>query len=156
MAKQQQAQQDVAEARARLEVLNRELADETTLGAFSELARLLADLAPHMADDMCPVCGRDFSEVSKEPLSAHLAAEISRLGTRAGQLQSAARARLETTTELQRGEETEARLLAQRLPAERRSTEEQRLKTLTALAALISSRSAALGRSGRWPSAAST
>lgn len=134
LAKQQRAQQAIAEARARLEVLDRELADETALGTFGELARVLADLALHVADDICPVCGRDFSEVSKEPLSAHLATEISRLGTRAVQLQSAARARLETTTDLQRGEQEAARLLAQRLPPERRSTEEQRLRTLTALA----------------------
>jgi DNA repair protein SbcC/Rad50 len=134
LAEHEQAQQAVAEARTRLKVLDRELADETAPGAFGELARVLADLAPHVASDTCPVCGRDFSEVSNEPLSAHLAAEISRLSARAGQLQSAARARLDTTTDLQRGEEAAARLLAQRLPAERRSAEQQRLATLTALA----------------------
>ncbi|MGH3026031.1 MAG: hypothetical protein ACRDLR_06260, partial [Gaiellaceae bacterium] len=130
-AEQQRAQQAIEEARTRLKVLDRELADETAMGAFGELARVLADLATHVANDTCPVCGRDFSEVSKEPLSAHLAAEISRLSSRAGQLQSAAQARLETTTDLQRGEEVAARLLAQRLPAERRSSEEQRLEMLT-------------------------
>lgn len=130
----QQTQQTVEEARTRIGVLDRELADETASGALGDLARVLADLAPHIADDTCPVCGRDFSEVLKEPLSAHLAAEISRLSARAGQLQSAARARLETTTDLRRGEEAAARLLAQQLPADRRSTEEQRLRTLTALA----------------------
>lgn len=134
LAEQVAALRTAEEARTRLEVLDRELTDEAALGAFGELARVLADLAPHVADDECPVCGRDFSEVSKEPLSAHLAAEISRLGTRAGQLQSATRARLETTTDLQRAEEAAARLLARRLPAERRTSEEQRLITLTALA----------------------
>ena len=134
VAELRDSQNTVNEARTRLAVLDRELADETAPGALEDLARVLADLAPHVARDTCPVCGRDFSEVSKEPLSAHLAAEISRMSARAGQLQSAARARLETTTDLQRAEEAAARLLAQRLPAERRSIEEQRLGTLTALA----------------------
>lgn len=133
LAELKQTQQTVEEARARIAMLDRELADQTAPGALADLARILADLAPRIADDTCPVCGRDFSEVSHEPLSAHLATEISRLSARAGQLQSAARARLETTADLQRGEEATARLLAQRLSVERRSTEEQRLRTLTTL-----------------------
>jgi exonuclease SbcC len=62
LVEQQQAQQAVAQARARLEVLDGELADETAPGALGELARILADLALHVADDTCPVCGRNFSE----------------------------------------------------------------------------------------------
>lgn len=132
-AQQEQAQRNIKEADARLELLDRELADESAPGRFAELARVLADLSGHVTGDACPVCGRDFSQVSSEPLSAHLAVEISRLSARAGQLQSAARARLETTTDLQREKEAQGQLLARRLPAKRRGIEEQRLATLTAL-----------------------
>ena len=127
------AEQAIEEARTRLEVLDRELADESVLGSLGDLARILSDLTPHVANEACPVCGRDFSEVSPEPLSAHLAAEISRLSARAGQLQSAARARLETTTDLRRAEEQATRLSAERFSPERRASEEERLATLIVL-----------------------
>lgn len=132
-AREEQIARDITAAEERLNVLDRELADETVGGALGELARVLADLAPHLTDDMCPVCGRDFAEVSAEPLSTHLAAEIARLSARAGQLQSAAKARAQTTGDLRRLEQDAARAVAQRLPVERRASEEQRRASLDAL-----------------------
>jgi exonuclease SbcC len=55
------------------------------------LAQALASLIPHVHGDACPVCGRDFSEVSKEPLNAHLSGKIGSLTEDAGRLQALSR-----------------------------------------------------------------
>ncbi|MFF2274568.1 AAA family ATPase [Agromyces sp. NPDC058126] len=49
----------------------------------SEVARLLAELVPHIAEDDCPVCGRDFSEISPEPLEAVVLRRASELAAEA-------------------------------------------------------------------------
>jgi exonuclease SbcC len=128
-----EAEADAARARERLDALDRELADDAAVTELGTMAAALADLAPHITDDHCPVCGRDFSEVSDRPLSAHLAEEIARLGAQASRLQAVAKARLETTTDLQRSEATAALLHARRLPSERRNGEEARRKRLVVL-----------------------
>lgn len=54
------------------------------------LAAALSEIAPHVSDDECPVCSRNFSEISKTPLSAHLATHISSLSQMANQLHEVA------------------------------------------------------------------
>lgn len=127
----------ISAGRRRLEALDAELGDETALSGLSDLARALAGLAPHISGNECPVCGRDFSEVSTEPLSTHLATEISRLGARANELQALARARLETTTDLRRMAERETHLRAEQLAPERRDAEAARLRRFEDLRATL-------------------
>jgi exonuclease SbcC len=57
-------------------------------GAAEGMGRALAELLPHIHTDECPVCGRDYSEISPEPLVAHLSARITSLAERAGRLQA--------------------------------------------------------------------
>ncbi len=120
------AEEGATRARTRLETLDEELADHGATTELERLAAALADLAPHIGDEHCPVCGRDFAEISDRPLAAHLAEEISRLSVQATRLQSLAKARLETTTDLERILGSIALLLSQRLPPERRADEEAR------------------------------
>ena len=54
------------------------------------LAVTLSKILPHIDGEMCPVCERDFSEVSKEPLKGHLAASISTLSRISNDLQEVA------------------------------------------------------------------
>jgi len=117
------AESEVSRARQRLGALDRELPGAAAVSELGSIAAALADLAPHITDDQCPVCGRDFSEVSGRPLTAHLTEEISRLGAQANRLQAVAKARLETTTDLQRSEATVALLSSRRLSAERLNSE---------------------------------
>lgn len=121
----------------RLEMLDRELSQEAETGALGSLARALADLTPHLVGNTCPACSRDFSEVSAEPLSAHVAAEIGRLSAKASQLQAAARARVEAASELQDHRGKADRLEALRLSQERRRHEEGRLGSLGELTARL-------------------
>jgi exonuclease SbcC len=126
---EKEAQRD----RARLETLDRELADQGAATELERLAGALADLAPHVRDECCPVCGRDFAEISDRPLAAHLAEEISRLSVQATRLQSLAKARLETTTDLERTDQESAVLSAQRLSSGHRTDADSRRERLMAL-----------------------
>ena len=57
-----------------------------TADLLSGQAQALANILPHIHDENCPVCGRDFKEVNKAPLSAHVSALIASLTSKAGRL----------------------------------------------------------------------
>ncbi len=52
------------------------------------LSLILSELFPHIHDDNCPVCGRDFGEVSKEPLASHVAKHAAELSDQAQRLRA--------------------------------------------------------------------
>lgn len=54
------------------------------------LAAALSEVLAFITDDECPVCSRNYSEVSDTPLSAHLASHISSLSQMANQLHEVA------------------------------------------------------------------
>lgn len=56
-------------------------------GDQSELAKLLSRLQEFIVDERCPVCCRDFSEVSDVSLKSHLSEHISKLIERSQDLQ---------------------------------------------------------------------
>jgi DNA repair protein SbcC/Rad50 len=88
--------EQIANAEARLAIVE----DEQSAVAkdVSDLARVLADVATHVEGDRCPVCEREFSEVSDVPLTARLATRLDQLSqsTRAFQLGVAQRATFRT------------------------------------------------------------
>jgi exonuclease SbcC len=94
-------EEGVASTKQRLDSIDHQLASSSTPGAAEELARVLAALIPHVHTEDCPVCGRDYSEVSSEPLAAGLAARISDLSAQAERLQDLSAARLEALSEKQ-------------------------------------------------------
>jgi exonuclease SbcC len=53
-----------------------------------QLAKALSDFLPHIHTDDCPVCGRDFREVSQDPLRVHVSARINALNEGAVRLQA--------------------------------------------------------------------
>ncbi|HEV7774968.1 MAG TPA: AAA family ATPase [Conexibacter sp.] len=110
-------------AQARVTLVDAQLAASGTATASEELGKVLAALIPHVHSDDCPVCGRHFSEVTREPLSAHLATRVSELAERADRLQALAKARLDALADLRR------------LQDERRALGDQRLKASVKLQA---------------------
>jgi DNA repair protein SbcC/Rad50 len=92
----------VAEAQARLTLIDEQLAESRSATDAEELAKALAALIPHVHTDDCPVCGRAFSDVSEEPLVARLSARVSQLSEHAQRLASLARARLEAANDVRR------------------------------------------------------
>ncbi len=85
--------QSIVQGNARLGQIDRELAELAE--SNQALAGALAALAPHIHDggNDCPVCGRDYSEISKQPLAAHLSARIAELTATAGRLEALSRER---------------------------------------------------------------
>ncbi|MCD9088544.1 AAA family ATPase [Stenotrophomonas sp. SY1] len=66
----------------------------------SQLAQALSALVPHVHGDGCPVCDRNFSEVSSTPLLGHLTAKVSSLTHSAGQLSALSGERAGTIRQL--------------------------------------------------------
>lgn len=52
------------------------------------LSTILSELLLHIHGEECPVCGRDYSEVSEEPLASHVAKKSSELSDQAERLRS--------------------------------------------------------------------
>lgn len=78
--------QELSRLHARSAVLDREIGNlAEDAGA---LAQALAGIAPHIHTDDCPVCGRDFKEISKRALSAHVSSRIAALTENAARLQA--------------------------------------------------------------------
>lgn len=72
-----------------------ELDDVLLVGAsdVQTLAKALAGITPHISEESCPVCDRDFTELGRESLAAHVASKIGALTTEAGRLQAIAEER---------------------------------------------------------------
>lgn len=102
----------------RVTSIDEQLAASSTATAAEELGKALASLIPHVHSDDCPVCGRDFVEVSREPLSAHLATRVSELAERADRLQALTKARLDALADLRRLQDERRALSKRRLEAE--------------------------------------
>jgi len=68
------------------------------------LASALAGVAPHVEGDICPVCGRNYSDLDHGPLTAHIAATIASLTSEAGRLQALATERAEESERLNIGQ----------------------------------------------------
>ncbi len=82
---------DIVQGQARLAQIDRELAGLAETN--QDLANALAALAPHIHGDDCPVCGRDYKEVSEQPLAARLSERIVELSETAARLEALSRDR---------------------------------------------------------------
>lgn len=63
-----------------------------------QLAQALSSLLPHVHSNDCPVCNRNFAEVSNTPLVGHLATNISSLSEAAGRLAALSKEHADTVT----------------------------------------------------------
>ena len=113
-----EVQDSVRQGIARIAAIDAELAD--VAGANEELAQALASIAPHVQGENCPVCGRDFSEISSEPLAVHLSREVARLVAAAGRLQALVRDRTATSAAVAEEQRREAEIAARRISQSRR------------------------------------
>ncbi len=102
---------DLDEARTRLARLDDQLS--TAADANEAMARALSDLSTHIEGEACPVCDRDFSEVSDTPLATHLAAKVGAMLEQAGRLQALARDRSTTASTIADLERRQASALAE-------------------------------------------
>ena len=64
------------------------------------LSVLLSQLLAHIHGEECPVCGRDYSDVSTEPLASHVAKRVAELSDQAQRLRALTTERSELSTDL--------------------------------------------------------
>jgi exonuclease SbcC len=128
---------EVAELQQTLGELETALSSDRAATEIDALAKAIAALAPHIGGNTCPVCGRDYSEVSKTSLAEHVSQEIASLTSHANRLQSLARGRLQTGGDLRRAEANLADKQGARLPDETRADLERRMALLQPLHARL-------------------
>lgn len=119
----------ITQAKARLVAIDLELGAKK--GASQDLAKALSAVSEFIEGEDCPVCGRDFSEVSDTPLASHISEEVSRLISAAGRVQELVSDRSTTASLLAKAEAQAADLRAKQLPPERRASVQQTLAQLT-------------------------
>ncbi|MEG3149242.1 AAA family ATPase [Sphingomonas sp. ZT3P38] len=124
-----EVQVEIRQGEGRVEQIDRELADAK--GANRELAEALTAISSHIKDERCPVCARDYSELSATPLAEHISAEVARLVTAAGRVEALVRDRSATAAAVAAAQRREADLLAKRLPAQRRDAIKLEIAKLT-------------------------
>jgi len=105
--------QDLQRARARAAVLDEQIAGHAA--EAGSLAQALAGILPHINSEDCPVCGRDFSEQSAQPLHAHVSNRIAALAESAGRLLALTRERTEASKALADAERQRAAVAARQM-----------------------------------------
>lgn len=121
--------QDLERGRARIAVIDAQISE--LAGDAAGLSQALAAIVPHVHGEECPVCGRDYSEVSKEPLVVRLSAQVSRLTEQGDRLQALAKARSETVRTVTKSERERDSILQRRLAQETRVSLKARAASLT-------------------------
>ena len=94
--------QAVAKGRARIAIVEEQLGE--IAGDTEALSRALVAMLPHVHGDHCPVCGRDYREVSNDPLVQRVSSQVARLTEQADRLQSLGGTRLQATNDLTKSE----------------------------------------------------
>lgn len=92
-------EKDVQGLRARLTTIDEQIGLHST--DASQLAQALSALIPHVHSEGCPVCDRNFNEVSSTPLLGHLTAKVSSLTHSAGQLSALSAERAGTIRQIE-------------------------------------------------------
>lgn len=119
----------VEQSRARVALADEQLASIT--GEAEGLSRALASIIPHIHTDDCPVCGRDFNEVSSNPLVRHVSAQVARLTEQADRLQGLGLSRSSAVAEQSKAERERDTANGKRLGSEARGLLKARISELT-------------------------
>jgi exonuclease SbcC len=94
------------------------------------LAKALASVAPHVHDETCPVCARDFQEEKKGSLSAFIASRIADLTSEASRLQSLATERAAESKRLAEAQRQQLSSERELLPEQERADLASRIPKL--------------------------
>lgn len=108
----------IRQGNARLKNIDVEL--EKDKGANQELAQALTAISNHIDDENCPVCGRDYREISETPLGSHVSEEVQRLVAAASRVQGLVRDRSTTSGAVAQAERRRGELASRELTADQR------------------------------------
>lgn len=112
----------------RLEEIDKQIAQHSR--EAGQLAQALSAVVPHVHTEECPVCSRDFREVSSSSLLGHLTARITSLTQSAGFLSALSQERANTVSAVAARDREIGVAQAQLLTSEARTEYGQRLATL--------------------------
>ncbi|WPC67516.1 AAA family ATPase [Rhodoferax ferrireducens] len=119
----------IGKSRSRIAVLDEQIAKHAA--AAGSLAEALNSVLPHVHSEECPVCSRNFGEVSEKPLSEFLASQISALTASAGRLQALSKERVEGATSLANAERSRGVVAGRVLTTEARDELKTRVARLS-------------------------
>lgn len=119
----------IAKSRSRIAVLDEQITKHAA--AAGSLAEALNGILPHVYSENCPVCNRNFGEVSDRPLSEHLSSQISMLTESAGRLQALSKERVEGATSLVNAERSRGLVAGRLLTSEARDELKTRVARLS-------------------------
>jgi exonuclease SbcC len=119
----------IAKSRSRIAVLDDQIAKHAA--AAGSLAEALNSILPHIHSENCPVCNRDFGEVSDRPLNEHLSSQISMLTESAGRLQALSKERVDGATSLANAERSRGVVAGRLLTSESRDELKTRVARLS-------------------------
>ena len=129
IAQLEKLNQDVEQGRARVALADEQLVAIT--GEGGGLSRALASIIPHIHGNDCPVCGRDYREVSSDPLVQHVSTQVARLAEQADRLQGLGRSRASAVSEQSKAERAWETAVGKRLSPEARVGLKARVSDLT-------------------------
>lgn len=112
----------------RLEEIDKQIVEHSR--EAGQLAHALSALVPHVHTEECPVCSRDFGEVSSSPLLNHLTVRIASLTHSAGLLSALSQERANSVSAIAARDREISAAQAQVLTSEVRVEYENRLATL--------------------------
>lgn len=99
-------------------------------GDAADFGRALSGILPHIHGVDCPVCGRNYNEISPEPLEVHVTSLISRAVSAAERLKSFSKERTETLSILSSVERDRSALAGQMLTKDSQIELQQRAASL--------------------------
>jgi exonuclease SbcC len=127
-----QLDQAITRMRARVGIIDEQIS--RIARDTQDLSRNLAELVPHIHGEDCPVCGRNFSEISSEPLAAHLSGRVARLTEQAGKLQALTAEKANAVATLARTERDRGDAASRQLTQDVRVTQKTRAARLAGAA----------------------
>jgi exonuclease SbcC len=122
-------EQSIGKSRARSTVIESQFGQITSETAA--LSKALAAIIPHIHNEICPVCGRDYREVSKSPLIERLSSQVAGLTEQASRLQSLGQAGAQAMTELTTLERERSVAVSRRLTPDARGELKKRVADLS-------------------------
>jgi exonuclease SbcC len=121
-------EQSVAQGKVRITLVDEQFSQIS--GDAENLSHALAALIPHIHDESCPVCGRDYSEISNDSLVQRVSSHAARMAEQADLLQSLGRTRIELSSDLTKSEREKDTATSMRLTRDARGALKARVSEL--------------------------
>lgn len=152
-----QARADIkryADAQDELDVAHRQLAlIDDEISQLSEnagsLATVLSEIALFIAEDVCPVCDRDFDEVEGIPLNEHVNRKVHKLSASSERLLTIGRSRSETQVKIDQVKREAEMIASRKLDEKSLAVLDRRLASILNTVSEINSLMGTLREGGR-------